>query len=100
MPHAELPAIEADRAQLDMPVTAVYTKADGVVAWQTCIQEAGIGARTSRSPAATAAWATTRRPCGSSPTAWPSRPGQWAPFTPPAFARHLYPTPGTGRVAA
>lgn len=100
VPHADLPAIEADRAQLDMPVTAVYTKGDGVVAWQTCIQEPGIGRENVEVPGShcglghnpAALWVVADRLA--------QRPGEWAPFTAPVFARHLYPTPAPVDAAA
>jgi len=100
VPYSELPAVDADREQLAMPVTAVYSKADGVVAWQTCIQEAGdrrenVEVRGSHcglghNPAAL--WVVADR------LAQPA--GTWTPFTPPALVRHLYPTPAPASMAA
>jgi hypothetical protein len=93
VPHTDLPDIEADRAQLDMPVTAVYTKGDGVVAWQTCIQDPGIRRENVEVPGShcglghnpAALWVVADRLA--------QRLDHWAPFAAPVFARHLYPTP-------
>lgn len=100
VPHTELPDIDADRGQLAMPVTAVYTKADGVVAWQTCLQDDGVRRENIEVPGShcglghnpAALWVVADR------LAQPA--GEWAPFAPPSFARHLYPTPAPSSMAA
>jgi pimeloyl-ACP methyl ester carboxylesterase len=100
VPQHELPSIDADRAQLAVPVSAVYTKGDGVVAWQSCVQDAGIRRENVEVPGShcglghnpAAMWVVADR------LAQPA--GTWAPFTPPAFARHLYPTPAPVELAA
>ncbi len=100
VPHTELPDIDADRGQLAMPVTAVYTKADGVVAWQTCLQENGYRRENVEVPGShcglghnpAALWVVADR------LAQPA--GTWAPFVPPSIARHLYPTPAPASMAA
>jgi pimeloyl-ACP methyl ester carboxylesterase len=100
VPHSELPDIDADRGQLAVPVTAVYTKADGVVAWQTCIQEDGVrrenvevrGSHCGLGHNPAALWVVADR------LAQPV--GTWAPFSPPALVRHLYPTPAPASMAA
>ena len=100
VPHSELPDIDADRGQLDVPVTAVYTKADGVVAWQTCLQDDGVRRENVEVPGShcglghnpAALWVVADR------LAQPA--GRWAPFSPPSVARHLYPTPAPASMAA
>ncbi len=91
VPHTELPPAETDQDQLDVPVAAVYTKADGVVAWRSCVQDAGdrrenievFGSHCGLGHNPTAMWVVADRL---------SQPaGTWTPFTPPAFARRLYP---------
>jgi len=99
-PPADLPAIEADRAQLAMPVTAVYTKGDGVVSWQTCIQDPGHRRENVEVPGShcglghnpAALWVVADR------LGQPA--GTWAPFVAPGFARHLYPTAAPVEAAA
>jgi pimeloyl-ACP methyl ester carboxylesterase len=100
VPDTELPAIDVDRGQLSMPVTAIYTKADGVVAWQTCLQEDGVLRENVEVPGShcglghnpAALWVVADR------LAQPVVP--WAPFASPSYARHLYPTPAPGSMAA
>ena len=100
VPHSELPAIDIDRGQLPMPVTAVYTKADGVVAWQTCLQVDGVLRENVEVPGShcglghnpAALWVVADR------LAQPVDP--WTPFAPPSYARHLYPSPAPGSMAA
>jgi len=100
VPHTELPDIDADRGQLPMPVTAVYTKADGVVAWQTCLQDDGFRRENVEVPGShcglghnpAALWVVADR------LAQPA--GEWAPFVAPSIARHLYPTPAPSSMAA
>ena len=92
VPQTELPPAETDQDQLDVPVSAVYTKADGVVAWRSCLQDAGIrrenievfGSHCGLGHNPTAMWVVADR------LAQPA--GIWTPFSPPAFARRLYPT--------
>jgi len=100
VPHAELPEIDKDRAQLDMPVTAVYTKGDGVVAWQTCVQDPGHQRENVEVPGShcglghnpAAMWVVADRL---------SQPeGTWSPFVAPMAARHLYPAPAMADLAA
>ncbi|MGA3146765.1 MAG: alpha/beta hydrolase [Acidimicrobiales bacterium] len=91
VPHTELPPAETDQDQLDVPVAAVYTKADGVVAWRSCVQDAGdrrenievFGSHCGLGHNPTAMWVVADR------LAQPA--GTWTPFRPPAFARRLYP---------
>ncbi len=100
VPHAELPDVDADRGQLSMPVTAVYTKGDGVVAWQTCLQPDGVHRENVEVPGShcglghnpAALWVVADR------LAQPV--GGWAPFVAPGVARHLYPAPAPASAAA
>jgi len=101
VPHTELPAIDADRAQLPMPMTAVYTKGDGVVAWQTCLQEDGfrrenvevLGSHCGLGHNPAALWVTADRLARRADA-------PWEPFHPPSLVRHLFPTPAPASLAA
>ena len=42
VPVSELPPAEEDRLPLNVPLTAVYSKGDGIVAWQSCVHAGGI----------------------------------------------------------
>ncbi len=96
VPYAELPAAETDQDPLEVPVTAVYTKGDGVVAWQTCIQSEGHqrenvevwGSHCGLGHNPMAMWVVADRLAQAT--------GTWSPFKPPAFARRLYPVPVSG----
>jgi pimeloyl-ACP methyl ester carboxylesterase len=100
VPHTELPAAETDQEPLRMPVTAVYTKGDGVVAWRSCLQDKGhqrenievIGSHCGLGHNPMAMWVVADR------LAQPA--GTWTPFTPPLFARRLFPTPNPSEFAA
>ncbi len=93
VPHTELPAAETDQDPLEVPVAAVYTKGDGVVAWQSCIQDEGhrrenievLGSHCGLGHNPMTMWVVADR------LAQPV--GAWSPFEPPAFARRLYPPP-------
>jgi pimeloyl-ACP methyl ester carboxylesterase len=95
VPFAELPAAETDQDQLKVPVAAVYTKGDGVVAWQSCLQEEGhqrenievLGSHCGLGHNPMATWVVADR------LAQPI--GAWSPFKPPAFARRLYRAPSS-----
>jgi pimeloyl-ACP methyl ester carboxylesterase len=84
-------------ASLPMPTTAIYSRTDGIVAWQLCIESAGplresIEVRSSHSGMAvnpSALYAVADR------LAQPE--GRWRPFRPPVGMRHLYPPAATYR---
>jgi pimeloyl-ACP methyl ester carboxylesterase len=85
---------------LDVPSTAIYSRTDGIVAWQLCIESAGplresIEVRSSHSGMGvnpSALYAIADR------LAQPE--GQWQPFRAPLTLRHLYPPAATYRPAA
>ena len=87
----ELPPAELDRAPIDMPLTAVFSRGDGIVAWQSCIQEPGherenievIGSHCGLGHNPAAMWVVADR------LAQPE--GEWTPFEPPSPFRSLYP---------
>ncbi len=95
VPYTELPAAEMDQDPLDVPVAAVYTKGDGVVAWQSCLQEEGHqrenvevwGSHCGLGHNPMALWVVADR------LAQPV--GTWSPFEPPTFARRLFPAPSS-----
>ncbi len=82
---------EGDKAPLEVPSTAIYTRTDGIVRWFVCINELApyqenIEVRGSHSglgynPAVVLAVADRLR----------QPEGEWHPFVPPVWARSLYP---------
>jgi pimeloyl-ACP methyl ester carboxylesterase len=84
-----------ERARLPIPVpsTAVYSRADGIVSWQTCVEPSGaahenVAVRCSHlgfGVDAATYWVIADR------LAQPA--GQWRPFVPPSGLRLLYPGP-------
>jgi pimeloyl-ACP methyl ester carboxylesterase len=84
--------LEAGLGPLPVPATSIYSKLDGVVAWQTCHEPPGPRAENievfashfgfGHHPAVL--WAVADR------LAQPA--GQWAPFRPPALLRPAFPT--------
>lgn len=86
---------EYERAPLEVPATAIYTRGDGIVRWHACIDGAGphnenievFGTHTGLGYNIAAAIAVADR------LAQPE--GEWAPFKPPHVIRHLYPKPAT-----
>lgn len=88
---ADLPRADDVRAPLAMPSTAVYSRSDGVVAWQTCVATPG---RQSENVEVCASHCGM----GHHPAAMyviADRLAQpedaWTPFRPPALLRGLYP---------
>ena len=100
VPHTELPPAETDRSPLDVPVTAVFSKGDGIVAWQSCVQDDGperesvevIGSHCGLGHNAAALWVIADR------LAQPL--GIWAPFVRPAHAHLVFPEHAEARLAA
>jgi hypothetical protein len=90
-------APEHERPRLNVPVTAIYTRTDGIVSWLGCIESSGercenIEVRGTHSglghnPAVLIAVADR--------LAQPE--GEWRPFRPPHGTAHLYPRPTTYR---
>jgi hypothetical protein len=82
---------------LSVPSTSIYSKYDGVVAWQACLDLrspiaeniAVIGSHFGFGHNPAVIWAIADR------LAQPS--GEWAPFRPPAVLRPLFPRPDTAR---
>lgn len=94
-----LPPPETDRQPLQVPCTAVFTRADGIVTWQSCVQCEGpraenievFGSHCGLGHNPAALWAVADR------LAQPE--GTWKPFRPPLLARHLFPTPARYQAA-
>jgi pimeloyl-ACP methyl ester carboxylesterase len=95
-PRYQVPPYTAGHDPLTMPSSAIYTRADGIVAWQTCVQPVGpisenIEVRGSHcglghNPAVV--YAIGDR------LAQPE--GAWKPFKAPGPLRYLYPRPVDG----
>jgi pimeloyl-ACP methyl ester carboxylesterase len=89
--------IDEENMVLSVPSTAIYSRTDGIVAWQLCIESAGplresIEVRSSHSGMAvnpSVLYAVADR------LAQPE--GLWRPFRPPVGLRHLYPPAATYR---
>ncbi len=86
---------ERDKPCLPVPSTAIYTRADGVVSWQLCIDEVCDEHENIEVPA-------THIGLGFNPAvvvavadrlALPQ--GEWRPFKPPCLLRSWYPEPAT-----
>jgi len=100
LPADQLPPPEADRDPLKVPLTAVYSRGDGVVSWQSCLQGDGeeqenvevVGSHCGLGHNPAAMWVVADR------LALPR--GGWEPFNPPSFGRRLYPTPADAVGAA
>jgi hypothetical protein len=90
-PSALIP--EEDRPPLPVPVTAIYSRTDGVAPWQAGIESKGplrenievVGSHCGLAYNPTAVFAIADR------LAQPQ--GEWQPFRPPPHMRHLYPSP-------
>jgi pimeloyl-ACP methyl ester carboxylesterase len=94
VPDDELPPPSRDREPLAVPLTAVYSRSDGVVPWRSCLQPGGPGRENievvsshcglGHHPASL--WAVADR------VAEPA--GRFTPFRPPTGWRSHYPRPG------
>ena len=86
----ELP-LESGAAALPVPATSIYSRYDGIVAWQACLDVpsaraeniAVVGSHLGFGHHPAVIWAVADR------LAQP--PGEWAPFRPPAALGRLYP---------
>ena len=75
-----------------VPTTSVFSRSDGICAWQTCLNEEAPRSRTSRSMAAIAGSATIRPPSMPSPTGWRSPKASGRSSTAPAGRAWSIPT--------
>jgi pimeloyl-ACP methyl ester carboxylesterase len=90
MPEDEIPP-------LAVPATSVYTRTDGIVRWQACVEPVGrrrenievMGTHNGLGFNVAALYAVTDR--------LNQGRGPWTPFVPPPYLRHLFPAPFTGR---
>jgi pimeloyl-ACP methyl ester carboxylesterase len=81
---------------LTVPATSIYTRTDGIVRWQACVEPAGpqrenvevIGTHNGLGFNVAALYAVADR------MNLPS--GTWTSFVPPPYLRHLYPPPSAG----
>ena len=91
VPLSQLPPPEADRDPLAMPLSALYSRADGIVSWQSCVQAAGPrresvevrGSHCGMGHNPAALWVVADR------LGQPA--GEWRPFAAPAYLRGLFP---------
>ncbi|OBA77970.1 alpha/beta hydrolase [Mycobacterium sp. 1164966.3] len=90
--HPPLPA-ESEAEPLPVPATSIYSRYDGIVAWQTCLDTpsaraeniAVLASHIGYGHNAAVVWAIADR------LAQPL--GQWTPFRPPPVLRPLFPRP-------
>jgi pimeloyl-ACP methyl ester carboxylesterase len=95
-PRYQVPPYTAGHDPLGVPSTAFYTRSDGIVAWQTCVQQVGPiaenievrGSHCSLGQHSAVAYAIGDR------LAQPE--GEWRRFKPPCALRYLYPPPVDG----
>ncbi len=95
VPAGELPPAERDREPLPVPLSAIYTRTDGVVPWRSCLVEAGgtqenievLGSHCGLGHNPAALWAVADR------LAQPPR--CLRPFEPPSGWRRLFPFPAS-----
>jgi pimeloyl-ACP methyl ester carboxylesterase len=89
---------EHESPPLEVPATSVYTRTDGIVRWRACVEPVGparenievIGTHNGLGFNVAALHAVADR--------LNQEPGQWKPFVPPPYLRHLYPPPTSGQV--
>ena len=88
---------EEERPPLAVPATSIYSRLDGIVRWQACIEPVGpnrenievVGTHIGLGFNVAALYAIADRL---------NQPiGTWQPFVPPLWLRHLYPRPSAGR---
>ncbi len=100
IPADQLPPPEAARPPLPVPSTAVYSRLDGIVAWQACVDVPGAiwenvavhGSHLGLAHNPSVLWVIADR------LAQPE--GDWRPFRAPSRLRHLYPAPAQAAEAA
>ncbi|MEU5694991.1 alpha/beta hydrolase [Actinosynnema sp. NPDC020468] len=88
---AEMPPPEHTRPPFPVPATSVYSKSDGIVAWQTCVEEPGprkenvavASSHLGYAYNATVLWVVADR------LALPE--GRWRPFAPPPGMARMFP---------
>ncbi|WP_158019281.1 alpha/beta fold hydrolase [Mycobacterium basiliense] len=96
--HAERPSLPlaTENEPMPVPATAIYSRYDGMVAWQTCIDSqserseniAVLSSHIGYGHHPATVWAIADR------LAQPL--GTWTPFRPPAMLRPLFPRPVSG----
>jgi hypothetical protein len=87
------------RRPIPVPTTAVYSRLDGVVPWEACINAPGprcenvavYGSHLGLGHNPAVLWVVADRLAQAE--------GGWQPFRPPAIARHLFPEPGAAEAA-
>ena len=88
---------EEDSPPLTVPATSIYSRTDGIVRWQACVEPVGpirenievIGTHNGLGFNVAALYAVADRL---------NQPvGTWKPFGSPLFLRHLFPHPSSGR---
>lgn len=93
VPVDELPPPESTRPPLPVPSSSIYSEYDGIVAWQTCLEDPGprreniavYGSHLGLGHNPAVLWAIADR------LARPA--GAWEPFSPPWWAAPLFPEP-------
>jgi pimeloyl-ACP methyl ester carboxylesterase len=91
--------LEDDQHPLEVPATSVYSRLDGIVAWQACLDRPGPRAEN-------IAVLSSHLGIGHHPAALyavadrlAQREGTWAPFRAPVVLRAAFPTPDEPRTA-
>jgi pimeloyl-ACP methyl ester carboxylesterase len=89
----DMPMLERVRAAPPVPTTSIFSRTDGIVAWQCCVQERGVGAESIEVMA-------SHSGIGMNPVAWyaladrlAQRDGAWQPFHRDGWRRWLFHDP-------
>ena len=91
---------EEDRPPLEVPVTSIYSRSDGVAPWQAGLESEGPGRENIEVDGSHCGL------CYNPPAVFAvcdrlAQPeGEWRPFLPPPYARRLFPTPAYWRPAS
>jgi pimeloyl-ACP methyl ester carboxylesterase len=88
---------EHESPPLTVPATSIYTRSDGIVRWQACVEPIGLarenievmGTHNGLGFNVAALHALSDR--------LNQEHGAWRPFVPPPYLRHLYPPPSKGQ---
>ena len=91
---------DEDELSLSVPSTAIYSRTDGIVAWQLCIEGKGPQRESIEVRASHAGMGFHPGAVYAIADRLAQREGHWRPFRPPLALRHLYPRAATYRPAA
>lgn len=94
-PFLSTRAPEHERPPLEVPVTSIYTRTDGIVRWHACLEEVGPGRENIAVLGSHSGLGFNIAAVVAVADRLAQAEGEWAPFRPPMLLRHLYPRPMT-----